>query len=100
MTDTAADNAARDTDVEQEVGWSRNRAAFLTGLYVFLPHPALIVEPLLEVSGALQISKLILLDNALARWASLEVELVSLPRPPNPLFKTFEATRILAGTPF
>jgi hypothetical protein len=53
---------------------SANRAAFLLGLYIELPAVDAIVEPLVQISDMLSISKVVLLDSALARLSEYDVE--------------------------
>ncbi len=58
---------------------SQNRTAFLLGLYVELPAVDAIVEPLVQLSDMLSISKLILLDSALARLGQYDAERSMFP---------------------
>ncbi len=56
---------------ENEV--SRNRSAFLLGLYIAIPAVDAIVEPLVQLSDILPISKVMLLDAALSRLEEFDL---------------------------
>lgn len=51
-----------------------NRAAFLLGFYVQLPAPDLVFEPLVALCDGLPVTKVMLLDNCLARILTAQTE--------------------------
>ena len=78
IAEPTAIDGGRDTPTVSDEPLPKNRAAFLLGFYAQLPNVDAIVEPMLAVCDGPSTTKVMLLDNCLARNGIYDIELPEL----------------------
>src|SRR5689334_23224817 len=78
----------------------KNRAAFLLGFYLETGSVECIFEPLIQISPALSVSKVLLLEMCMARMRSNLCRARALTNEPEPIFTSeFDRSVRLAASP-